>query len=171
MPSSLLASPLRGDIERTCGGRRRHPGFGCAATRRGLDAYTWYASALLSRAEGITDFISCTPDDRILPPLNRIGDPDDIPRRYSRFRSSARWKGETFLNNPCPSVPGSLKELARCTDSRGDVPGDSVVSRLHHPWHHSTHRRARVEAPYPPRCACSRREYKEPHITLYGEKK
>jgi hypothetical protein len=78
MPSSLLASPSRGDIERTRGGRRRYPGFGCAATRRGLDAYTWYASALLPRAERITNFVSCNQDDRNLPPLNRIGDPDDI---------------------------------------------------------------------------------------------
>ena len=81
LPSSLLAAPPRSGIGRTRGGRRRHPGLGCAATGRGLDAHTRYASETFSRVQSITHFCPVplfTPDERNLPPLNRIGDPDDI---------------------------------------------------------------------------------------------
>ena len=44
-----------------------------------MDAHTRYVLVPSSAcAERITNFISCTEDDRNLPPLNRIGDPDDM---------------------------------------------------------------------------------------------
>lgn len=74
-------------------------------------------------------------DDRNLPPLNRIGDPDDI-------LASVRVQGGKVRLAYCHARFFSFlvdPPVHRGTDSRRDLPGDALVPRLHSPRHHSAH--------------------------------
>ena len=79
-------------------------------------------------------------DERNIPPLNRIGDPDDI--LASVRVENGKVKAHTVL------FVWNLQIVTRSPpDPRGDVRGHALLSRLYRPWCHPAHRRACVEAP------------------------